>query len=135
MENWKEIARTSSKTHAKVYEVSDLGNVRTRNYNHLEQSIKGRWKILNLQRGGSDRQYLKVQLGTAIGYKYIHRLVLEAFICACPEGSNANHKDLDTFNNRLDNLEWITFSKNSQHMQDLYGGVNQHTKHTRRVYT
>lgn len=128
-EEWKEVIRITSVRHCKIYEVSNLGNVRARNPRHLANTSKGEYRYLIPQRGGSNKQYLKIQLGRAIGYKYIHHLVLEAFIGKCPEGHNANHKD---HNNVITNLEWVTYSKNSQEMQNFYGGVNQYTKHKRR---
>ena len=45
----------------------------------------------------------------------IHRLVLEAFVCDCPDGHRANHKDGIKTNNKLENLEWVTPSEDAQH--------------------
>ena len=46
---------------------------------------------------------------------YTHRLVLEIFVGPCPDGHEANHKDGIKANNKLENLEWITLSKNQAH--------------------
>ncbi len=46
---------------------------------------------------------------------YVHVLVLEAFVSPRPEGCNANHKDGVKQNNKLGNLEWVTYKENSQH--------------------
>jgi hypothetical protein len=45
---------------------------------------------------------------------YVHRLVLEAFVGACPDGHEACHRDGDPTNNRVGNLYWGTRSQNAQ---------------------
>lgn len=47
--------------------------------------------------------------------KYVHRLVAEIFIGQIPEGYCVNHKDGNKKNNRLENLEIVTFSENIRH--------------------
>ena len=44
----------------------------------------------------------------------VHRLVAEAFL-GVQEGLVVNHKDGDTFNNCLENLEWVTHKENTSH--------------------
>ena len=46
---------------------------------------------------------------------YVHRLVVQAFIGEIPEGMAVNHIDFDKSNNRLDNLEIVTYSENNMH--------------------
>lgn len=43
----------------------------------------------------------------------VHRLVLEAFVGACPIGQQASHLDGGRANNRLDNLRWESCSANN----------------------
>ncbi len=43
---------------------------------------------------------------------YVHRLVLETFIGACPDGFVCCHKDGDTTNNQISNLRWDTIKSN-----------------------
>jgi len=63
--------------------------------------------------------------------KGVHRLVLEAWGGLCPEGFQANHKDFDTKNNHIENLEWVSQRANLHHCMDAdrhnWGrmGVNQ----------
>lgn len=44
----------------------------------------------------------------------VGRLVLEAFV-GVESGKEVNHKDGNTLNNNLDNLEWVTRSENQKH--------------------
>jgi hypothetical protein len=44
--------------------------------------------------------------------RYIHRLVLEAFVGPCPDGMECRHLDGNPGNNRLDNLAWGTRAEN-----------------------
>jgi hypothetical protein len=45
----------------------------------------------------------------------VHRLILGAFVGPCPEGHEANHKNGDKHDNRVENLEWVTQSENATH--------------------
>lgn len=48
---------------------------------------------------------------------YVHHLVLEAFVGACPDGMEGCHfPDRNPSNNRLDNLRWDTSKANGQDM-------------------
>lgn len=62
--------------------------------------------------------YIEYTLSPRKGvYKQVgqHRLLAEAFIDK-PEGSKVvNHKNGDTTDNRLENLEWVTQSENKLH--------------------
>jgi hypothetical protein len=45
--------------------------------------------------------------------RYVHRLVLEAFVGPCPKGMQSRHfPDKDTSNNALTNLQWGTPKQN-----------------------
>ena len=44
--------------------------------------------------------------------RYVHHLVLEAFVGLRPQGTEACHSDGDATNNRLDNLRWDTSESN-----------------------
>lgn len=46
---------------------------------------------------------------------YVHRLVAETFIPQNREGLQVNHKDKNTSNNHVDNLEWVTAQENIKH--------------------
>lgn len=105
LENWRPVVGFEG-----IYSVSNLGRVQC---DHLKQG--GRWH----------RHLLKSKVANQTGYlsvglfreghsstKYIHRLVLEAFVGPCPKGMECCHNDGDRTNPRLDNLRWDTRSGN-----------------------
>ena len=103
-EAWKSVVG-----HEEFYEVSDYGNVRSRD----------RVDRLNRVRRGqlltpTGLRYLHVTLSNR-GIKVqrtVHRLVLEAFIGPAPMNMEGCHWDGNPRNNRLDNLRWDTRRKN-----------------------
>jgi hypothetical protein len=99
-----------------LYEVSSIGNVR---------SI-GRY--INSKSGSKTYREGRVisQFVTPSGYRtvcicvngtrktfLVHRLVAKAFLGG--ENETVNHKNLDKTDNRLENLEWLTYSENNKH--------------------
>jgi hypothetical protein len=95
------------------YQVSNLGRVRR--YIGVAGCRKGR--IIKQFRFG---KYLKVTTSVCGKLKdyMIHQLVARKFIGSCPRGKFPNHKDLNKFNNRRDNLEYLTPGENIQHAYD-----------------
>jgi hypothetical protein len=61
--------------------------------------------------------------------RYIHRLVLEAFVGPCPEGMEARHfPDRDPANNQLGNLSWAS-PKTNQADRVVHGTSNRGERH------
>lgn len=102
------------------YQVSNYGNVKSLYFKNKYGVIPNKEKILVplIVRG-----YKRVMLsenGTKIQYS-IHRLVAQAFI---PNPSNkpcVNHKNGNKEDNRVENLEWCTYSENEIHSRQVLG--------------
>lgn len=95
-----------------LYQVSDLGRVKTLNYKRsgkekiLIPTIgKNGYKVVTLTKNGKQRKY------------YIHRLVAMAMIeNPFPDKwVQVNHRDEDKMNNRVENLEWCSASYNTNY--------------------
>lgn len=85
------------------YQVSNLGRVRSLNYNHtgeiklLKQGTdKKGYKRVSLYKNGKEKKYP------------VHRLVAITFISNPNNYKEVNHKDEDKSNNNVNNLEWCT---------------------------
>jgi hypothetical protein len=78
-----------------------------------------RWKKLAALRRDYGCRYMVVCLRPArtaaskLCCRYVHRLVLEAFVGPCPDGMVCCHGDGDTSNNALGNLRWDTSAANA----------------------
>lgn len=101
-----------------LYEVSNLGNVRS--LNMLVSSTFGGHYIKEgriLKQNPNPRGYLQVILcqdGLSTTQR-VHRLVAEAFIPNPFSLPEVNHKDTNIKNNISDNLEWCTGEANQLH--------------------
>lgn len=85
------------------YLVSNLGRVKRSDGFVIKDQVSFRYKKVIMRRN-------KLQKSATV-----HRLVLSAFVRPPRPGDEGNHKDGDKFNNRLDNLEWVTASENQIH--------------------
>lgn len=82
-----------------------------------------RWSQLSTYRRPYGAKYmvvcLRAERNGVVSCKYVHRLVLEAFVGRCPQGMEALHRDCNTANNHLSNLRWGTVEENVQDSQAL----------------
>lgn len=97
-----------------AYQVSSRGRVRSldrlvRRGSHF-MHMKGKYFSLFSKESGHMMLVLRGSEGGKT--RYVHSLVLEAFVGNCPEGMEASHLDGDPQNNRIDNLCWETHADN-----------------------
>jgi hypothetical protein len=97
-----------------AYEVSSLGRVRS-----LDRDIPTRYGTLATRKGrilktrGSRYHLAILSVDKTKSARYVHDLVLEAFVGPRLDGMQARHyPDRNTNNNAVDNLQWGTPSEN-----------------------
>ena len=125
-ETWKPIPGWEG-----YYEVSDHGNVRS--VNRIVSTSSGRkvhYTGVHRKPRAEKTGHLALSLtkNSQKAYRYVHRLVLEAFVGPCPEGMQACHKDGNPANNHLSNLRWDTQSANT--FDQVVHGVHHEARKT-----
>lgn len=85
------------------YEVSSLGRLRSAITKRIRKAQGSRYLSISLSKNGEEYNRL------------IHRLVAESFIPNPDNLPEVNHKDLNTMNCKVSNLEWATVSYNNMH--------------------
>lgn len=101
---------------AGLYEVSDLGRVRSlpKSVAHRlvgNYSVAGR--VLKPYPIRTGHLYVNLCHEGKKKHRYVHQLVLEAFVGPRPDGTEACHfPDREPSNNRLENLRWDTPGEN-----------------------
>lgn len=116
-EEWRDIPGFEG-----LYQVSNLGN--TRSVRRCVPSGRGHDKWIGgvtlkkrIIKSGSKLVYNSLCLwkqGKPY-YRLLHRIVALTFIPNPENKTEVNHKDLNTRNNRVDNLEWVTTLENHRH--------------------
>jgi len=109
-----------------IYEVSSLGRVRSISRVYTRAGSKhpiyhyGKMKTPT-KRNGYYTVHLCKPDGTRVR-RSVHKLVLESFTRNVENKLKrnliVNHIDGDKTNNKLSNLEWVTYSQNTQHYHD-----------------
>ena len=93
------------------YEVSDFGRVRRVGGGKGTRLGKPMVPFHN----PNDYERVTLHVDGRRSHVSVHSLVTAAFLGACPEGKERNHKDGDKRNNALSNLEYLTRSENLAH--------------------
>ena len=105
-EIWKPIAGFEGR-----YEVSSLGRVRSL----VDNKGRKRIKIRKTRLTKSGYLYLNLWIKCKMHTKVVHKLVAEAFLDKPDNAQCINHINGVKTDNRVENLEWCTFSENSLH--------------------
>lgn len=99
------------------YEVSNHGGVRSVdrtiwvNGRNLHRKLKG--KLLTQKSRDGEHFYVDLSRGNEVERKWVHRLVLEAFVSPMGEAELARHRDGNARNNHVENLAWGSFAENN----------------------
>ncbi|WP_137665776.1 NUMOD4 motif-containing HNH endonuclease [Enterococcus hulanensis] len=101
-EDWKDIDN-----YIGIYQVSNMGNIR-----HCFYKNRDWWKYKAI---GTNKNYLKCDLSKKDKGQLVHRIVAKAFMpINNSDDMEVDHKDEDTTNNRLENLQWVTQTENGK---------------------
>lgn len=89
--------------------ISTLGEVRSTCYEDGNRNLSEQTS------GNTDYLFVRITFGSKRIMAYVHRMVAETFIPNPLNKPCVNHIDGNKHNNRVDNLEWSTYSENLLH--------------------
>lgn len=122
IEQWRPIAGFET-----TYEISDQGRLKS-----LPRLLRdGRmWKggITSWQRDGK-RHWIALQEDCRIRRRMVYQLVAETFLGPYPKGYCINHKNGDPSDDKLENLEYITYKENTQHAIHVLNTIVRGERH------
>lgn len=114
MEEWKKIPGFPK------YEASNTGQIRSLWFRNIHSSFERDEPLILKQHSSHDGyNFVSLSINGVVKSKRVHRLVLAAFVCDCPEGMEGCHNDGNQDNNYLSNLRWDT-SKNNHADKKLH---------------
>lgn len=108
-EIWKDIENFEGK-----YQISNFGRVKT-----LKRKFVYKTKIMKLKNDKDGYKLINLNI-TRVGKitLKVHRMVANAFIPNPKMKPMVNHKNLVKFDNRIENLEWVTRAENMKHAKE-----------------
>lgn len=105
------------------YQVSSLGNIRSCERKIIDSKCQRVFKARMLKQtlSTSKHPYFYVSLSKQghVRKRMVHILVALAFIPNPQNKPQVNHKNGNTQDNRVANLEWVTNAENTQHAYDM----------------
>ena len=119
MERWKGIVGAGVS-----YHVSNWGNIRSLDRiligkNGVSQRKKGQIMVSRINPVTGYYEF-KLNISGNLMAKKVHRVVAEAFIPKNGEDKVCvNHKNGNKLDNRVENLEWVSYSENLKHSYDV----------------
>ena len=105
METWKHIEGFSG------YEVSDLGQVRSWRRSGPGNKLAETPRLLQPRLEKGYPRVVLMQEGRPFN-RFVHVLVLTAFVGPCPAGHECDHMNDDPLDPSLANLAWVTHTEN-----------------------
>jgi hypothetical protein len=106
--------------------VGDDGSVWSCRLIGRKPGIGSAWRKLKLGTHSSGHKLVTLQVDGVGVPRYVHQLVLEAFVGPCPSGKICRHfPDPNPANNNLNNLQWGTWEENNGIDKVLNGTSNQ----------
>jgi hypothetical protein len=113
-EIWKDVVGYEG-----IYEVSSLGKIRTKEGKTTHSIRHGNriWEQRILKQKQDKSKYFRVELWKDKVHTthLVHRLIAKAFLDKEERFNIINHKDGDSSNNNVDNLEWCDYKINNNH--------------------
>lgn len=114
----------SIKGYPDYYRVTADGFVWTRRVRGHATKTTDKWTKLSPGAIATGHSFVVLRSGPKAKTIPVHCLVLEYFLCPCPEGMECCHNDNNPRNNKLSNLRWDTHKAN---MADkIRHGTSQH---------
>lgn len=119
------------------YRVGDDGSVWCQKPINGKPGGVWKWRQLTPQPNGPlGHLFIYLHIDGKPHHRYVHRLVLEAFVGECPKGMQCRHfPDRNPRNNRLENLSWSTAKRNQadrvEHGTDFRGEKSPNAKLTK----
>lgn len=111
------------------YRVSDEGDVQTCRLMGCKGGLGEVWRTMKPSVKDSGHLYVRLRRDGKYHTRYVHRLVLEAFVGPCPEGMEGCHgPDRNPANCNAGNLRWDTHAENIRD-RTKHGTGNEGEKH------